>query len=310
MTSSPPTSTEETAPARSLSDHGKTLRRWARYHLVAWLVGYIERQPVTALPRLRRLLLRVFPLVFAAQARRAAELLPAEFAPRRAAILRGMTVNQVMNLLEIFFYEKLLAARPDLVDIEGREHLDRARQSGRGLIVLAAHFGNWELQAYTLVRLGLPLHVIARPQALDQMTTFMNGFRERRGVRVLMANNLSESLRLLAQGEAVGIVSDLDAKEHGFRVPFFGRPASFYPTPVILSVRGRAPLLPMFMERRPDGSHLLRIEPPLTWERGESMTARVRRYVERYEAAFRRRPDLWVWFHERYAHAHLARDEA
>lgn len=309
MTSSPPTSTEESRPPLAWRDRAKTFRRWVRYHLLAGLIRLIERQPLTALPRLRRLLLKVFPLVFAAQTRRAAELLPAEFAPRREAILRGMTVNQVMNLLEIFFYEKLLAARPDLVQIEGGEHLERARQAGRGLIVLAAHFGNWELQAYTLVRLGLPLHVIARPQALDQMTAFMNSFRERRGVRVLMANNLTESLRLLGQGAAIGIVSDLDAKEHGFLVPFFGRPASFYPTPVILSVRGRAPLLPMFMERQPDGSHRLRIEPPLVWERGESMTARIRRYVERYEAAFRRRPDLWVWFHERYAHAHLARVE-
>ncbi|NLI76984.1 MAG: lysophospholipid acyltransferase family protein [Candidatus Riflebacteria bacterium] len=307
MTSSPPTSTEGAAPARPLADRWKDLRRRARFHLVACLSTWIQRQPVTAIPRLRRLLLKVFPLVFHREARRAAELLPAEFAGRREEILRGMAVNQVMNLLEIMFYEKLLAARPDYVRLEGTAILERARQEGRGSIILSGHFGNWELTAYSLVRAGVPLHVIARPQAINQMTEFMNGFRQRRGVKVLMANNLSESLKILHQGLTVGIVSDLDARERGYRVPFFGRDASFYPTPVILSVRGNAPLIPVFGERQPDGSHVVRVGEPVAWERGESMTDRVRKYAACYEEAIRRRPDLWVWFHERYAFAHLGR---
>lgn len=309
MSSLPPISTELTSFAHLLREQCKTFRRWLRYKLLVYLIGIIERQPIDSIPRLRRLFKKIFVLVFSAQLRRASELLPEEFATRKTEILRGMIDNQVMNLLEVFFYEKILAVRPNFIKIEGIDHLERAFLNGRGVIILTAHFGNWELLGYTLVKLGVPLYVIARPQALNQMTDLMNSFRSRRGVKVLMANNLSESLRLLGQGKAIAILADLDAKERGYQVPFFGRPASFYPTPVILSVRTKAPLLPIFLERQPDDSHFLRIEPPIEWQPKETMAVRIRKYVERYEAAIRRRPDLWVWFHERYAMAHLARIE-
>jgi len=118
---------------------------------------------------------------------------------------------------------------------------------------------------------------------------------------------LSASLKLLKEGALVGVVSDLNARERGYRVPFFGREASFYPTPVILSMRGNAPLIPAFIERQSAKKQIIRFESPVEWVPNEKMSQRVSRYVQRYEAAFRRRPDQWVWFHERYAHAELGR---
>ena len=191
----------------------------------------------------------------------------------------------------------------------GREHLEEATRKGKGIIILSAHFGNWEVMGYELRKMGLPLHVLARPQAVNQMTEFMNSFRERRGVKVIMEKSITESLKLLHQGKTVGMLSDLNAREWGYQVEFFGRNASFYSSPVILSVRSGAPLIPSFTERQRDGSLLLRFEAPITWEKGESMRQRVQKYVRRYEEAFRRRPDHWCWFHERYEHAALGRTD-
>ena len=259
------------------------------------------------LPKLQRILMRVLPLFFHKELKRAGELLPAEFTERRDRILRGMSLNQVMNLLEIFFYEKELAARPDFIRVSGTEHILPFLERKQGFILLSGHFGNWELLGYTLAKIGIPIHTIVRPQAINEMTEFMNSFRAKRGMKILMANNLSKSLKLLHQGSGIGIMSDLNARERGYQAMFFGRNASFYPTPVILSVRGNAPLIPVFIERNPDLSHVVRIEPPIEWQRGESMAVRIGKYVSRYESAIRRRPDQWVWFHERYVHADLGR---
>ncbi len=285
----------------------KTCVRQVRVVLVSRLASLIERQPVSRIPRIRALICNLLPLFFRHEEDRARKLLPQEFRSRAEEIIRGMKHNQVMNLLEIILYEKLHAAYPDYLRMDGEKILRDAYSRGRGMIMLSGHFGNWELIGYHLAAIGLPMNVIARPQAVDGMTRLMNEFRERRNCTVLMDNNLSSAFRLLKNGKVIGIVSDLNARERGFQVPFFGRTASFYPTPVILSVRSGAPLIPIFIERQPDGRHIIRVEPEIVWEAGESMVHRIGKYVSRFEAAFRRRPDQWVWFHERYAHAELGR---
>ncbi len=285
----------------------KNLKRTFRYYLLKTLVETITRYPATAVPKIRRLLLKVFPFFFSRELQRAELLLPIEFADRKAQILREMTVNQAQTLLEVFFYEKLIACNPNFIKVIGQEYLEDAARKGKGMIILSAHFGNWEVMGYELRRMGFPLHVQARPQAVNQMTEFMNGFRERRGVKVIMENSISESLKLLSQGKTLGMLADLNAREWGYQVEFFGRNASFYSSPVILSVRSGAPLIPSFTERQPDGSLVLRFESPITWEKGESMRQRIQKYARRYEEAFRKRPDHWCWFHERYAFASLGR---
>ncbi len=291
------------------ADQIKKIKRTLRFYLIRALVNQMTRLPATSVPKLKRLIKKVFNLVFAREIAKAEKLLPAEFADKKGEILKGMADNQVSTLLEVFFYEKLLEHDPDFISIEGLEHLEEACRNQKGFIILSAHFGNWEVMGYTLSRLGYPLHVMARPQAVNQMTDFMNSFRERRNVRVIMENAMPECLKLLSQGKTVGLLSDLNAREWGYQVEFFNRTASFYSAPVILSVRSGAPLIPSFAERLKNGRLKLRFEAPITWEKGETMRQRIQKYVRRYEDAFRRNPDHWCWFHERYLHAELGRTQ-
>lgn len=179
------------------------------------------------MPKLKRLLLKVFPVFFSRQLEKARELLPTEFAGERDSIIKAMAENQITTLLEVLFYEKLIAHDPEIIKVMGKENLEEAVKNGKGMIILSAHFGNWEVMGYTLTRMGFPLHVMARPQAVDQMTEFMNSFRERRNVKVIMHNAMPECLKLLGQGKTVGLLSDLNAREWGYQVSFFGRNASF-----------------------------------------------------------------------------------
>lgn len=285
----------------------KQFKRTLRFYAIKSLIEQIAKLPATAVPRLTRLLFKASPLFFSKEIERARELLPPEFAEQRTKIIAGIAKNQIATLLEVIFYEKLLAQDPDFITVVGKEHIDAALANKKGMIVLSGHFGNWEIIGYTMAKMGIRLNVMARPQAVDQMTRLMNSFRERRQVRVIMSNALPECLKLLSNGRSVGLLSDLNAREWGYQVNFFGRNASFYSAPVILSVRSGAPLIPAFTERQTNGRLVLRFEKPLKWEKGESMRERVQKYVNRYEDAFRRNPDHWCWFHERYKYADLGR---
>lgn len=291
----------------TLKDQCKKYKRILRFYLIKAIVDEIMRKPVTILPKIKRLLMKIFPLLFKKEMGRAATLLPPEFNAEKEQIITGMANNQISTLLEVFCYEKLIENDPKFIKIEGLENLQNAYEKHGTFVILSAHFGNWEIISYTLAKMGYKMNVIARPQAENQMTRLMNSFREKRGIEVVMENNIAESIKRLHKGEIVGLLSDLNAREWGYQTEFFGRAASFYSAPVILSVRGRAPLIPSFSERQKDGSHILRFEEPIEWEKGESMLARIHKYVIRYENEFRRRPDQWCWFHERYEHFDLGK---
>src|SRR3990167_7989000 len=47
------------------------------------------------------------------------------------------------------------------IKIEGEEFLRKARESGRGAIILSAHVGNWELAGAAVALSGYPLYAVA-----------------------------------------------------------------------------------------------------------------------------------------------------
>jgi len=297
----------QSSPDQTVRDKLKAFKRHLRYLFLFSVFRWISRYPVESIFRIKNLIVKLVPFFFEKELEKARENLPPEFASNSEEILRKLTNNQVLTLLEVFFYEKILEAYPDFIFVTGKEILDRAVAEHKGVIILSAHFGNWELIGYTLAKMGYPIYAVARPQAVNSMTRFMNSFRESRGVKVLMDKNLSSSLRLLKKGNFVGILSDLNARERGFRVEFFGRPASFYPTPIILAERSGAILVPTFIERHGKWKQWIRFEEPVAWNPRDTMCGKIRRYVERYENAFRRRPEQWAWFHDRFSLADLGR---
>lgn len=290
-----------------MGDIFKKYKRTIRTWLIKAIVSMITRLEVGSIPKLKRLLLKVFLVIFRKEMELAKELLPTEFQADKDRIVKGMAENQIMTLLEVFFYEKLLAADPDFVKMVGRDNLEKALSENKGLIILSAHFGNWELVGYALAKIGVPLHTMARAQAVDQMTKFMNGFREKRGIKMIMENLLPASIKLLRQNKCVGLLCDLNAKNNGYQVPFFGRTASFYSAVVLLGLRSKAPVIPCFAVRQPDGRQVVMFGKPIEFKRGDSMTNNIRRYVEVYESNFRQYPEQWCWFHNRYELVELGR---
>ena len=47
--------------------------------------------------------------------------------------------------------------------INGWEHLEEARRAGRGVLVMSAHLGTWEMAAHVVGLYAEPMHVIGRP---------------------------------------------------------------------------------------------------------------------------------------------------
>ena len=84
-----------------------------------------------------------------------------------------------------------------------------------------------------------------------------------------------------------------------------GRPKNGTNTPpgaAILALRTKAPVVSVFIRRRPEGGHLVTFEPiPIEGERvSGQVLALTARFTAAIEAAIRKSPSEWVWWHERW----------
>ncbi len=121
---------------------------------------------------------------------------------------------------------------------EDIEPLVAAEASGRPLIILTAHYGNWELAAFMLTDFGVKAHLVARPLDNPYLDELVRNFRESRGHTVLTKQgSASDLLTILQNGGKICTLADQDAGEQGLFVDFFGRPASTHRAVANLALR-------------------------------------------------------------------------
>ncbi len=192
------------------------------------------------------------------------------------------------------------------IDVRNGDALRRALSAGRGAIVVSAHFGNWEWLPLALSRLiGQPLTSVARPMDNPLIEDRLLRLREFLGSRIVYRQGaLRRILAALDQGAPVYMLIDQNTvrREAEF-VEFFGRPAATASTPAQLHLRRGVPLLPAFLVRQGRRA-VVEIGEPLVFAPGGDRLADERQLTQALtsiiEEQVRRRPEQWLWFHDRW----------
>jgi KDO2-lipid IV(A) lauroyltransferase len=191
------------------------------------------------------------------------------------------------------------------VELQGIEHLEAALAAGRGALTITAHYGNWELLAARVAKMGYPVNVIARDADDPATNLFINEIRGDLGYRVISRSNaMRRALECLRQNELLAILLDQNTKSGEIFVDFFGHPAATATGPAVLARRTGAPLIPVFIHRTANGRHLGQFLPPVTWEATDDKEQEVREITTRLtkviEGQVRAEPDQWFWIHNRW----------
>lgn len=212
--------------------------------------------------------------------------------------------------------EILRFPRPNADDVlsrvrfEGWEHVEAAREAGKGVVMVTAHFGNWELLGAAVTAKGLPLHVLVQPPSQDAFGRLFHEFRARVGVATWPnagPASLRPVLRALARNEALGLLADQHGESQDAIVRLFGHPVSAPTGPFFFARRTGARVLAMFTIRQPDHTHVVRIHPvPVTADAEADAQA----LYSLYEREIRENPDHWLWAHDRWAREQELRQPA
>ncbi len=194
-----------------------------------------------------------------------------------------------------------------LCRISGVEHLRSALDDGRGAMLTTAHCGNWELLNARLPVAAVPLTIAVRRLDDPRLDRMVTSLRCRFGTEVVPRGETAGRVlaRALASNRVDGLLIDQDIRDvPGVFVPFFGRPAWTPSGAAMLAIRLRAPVIPGFIHRLPDGTHEATIHPPLPIPTDGSLEDRVQELTAAataaIEAQIRAYPEQWVWMHRRW----------
>ena len=226
----------------------------------------------------------------------------------RKAIARSTFRNLGRVAAEFYFLPRLNEKNVgQYISLEGLENFHRAYDKGKGVLLLGAHFGNWEWMGASIpLQIHHPCHVIFRP--LDNH--FFDELVER--LRIVTGNQtipkekaMGHILRLLKRGEVVGILLDQNMSwQEGVFVSFFGELACTNTGMALLALKTGAAVVPAFNIRERDGRYRVIIEPevPLirTGDKDLDVLKNTELFTQIIERYIRNYPDHWLWVHQRW----------
>ncbi len=179
-----------------------------------------------------------------------------------------------------------------------------ARKTGRGVLLVTPHLGNWEFGSAYLRKQGVSLQVITMAEPGEDLTQLRQASRARREIETIVIGNdpfaFLEVIRRLESGATVALLIDRPPPPSAVTVEFFGRPFAASIAAAELARASGCVLLPVYVPRHKSGyaAHVL---PPVPYDRAtirdrESRRKLTQRILRAFEPVIRQHPEQWYHF--------------
>ncbi len=178
-----------------------------------------------------------------------------------------------------------------------------------GVIVITAHYSNWELAAQFLAKNGLPMLAIGRigsNKIIEKKLT--TPFRGKYGNRAIDKNRSMVAMaKTLKSGGNVGMLIDQKTSgTHSANVPFFGFDAPTTISTASLKLKFDPLVVPIGIVRKSRGKYEMYIDESIDYkaqdvkEEKEKLVAMTAKYNKAIEHIISRDSSQWFWMHNRW----------
>ena len=257
---------------------------------LAWVVYLLH-------VRLRQVGMRNLTMVF-----------PEKSEAERARILRGEFASLGRQLAEVCQFPRYTRENVEQVVVyDGLENYQNAYARGKGVLFLTAHFGGWELSAFTHSLHGHWMHVVVRAMDNVYLDRLIRQYRTMHGNQIVEKDDFVRGLlAAMRAGEVVGILMDTNmTPPQGIFVDFFGIPACTASGLARIALKTNAAVVPTFTIWDADlGKYRLRFDPAVELVRTDDLEADIKTNTQRFtsiiEEYVRKYPEQWLWVHRRW----------
>ncbi|MGA1840648.1 MAG: lysophospholipid acyltransferase family protein [bacterium] len=225
-------------------------------------------------------------------------------------ITRRLFRNYARYLVDYarFYYLNTKQLKDAIPSVEGIEYFHQAVNRGKGILLLTAHLGNWELGSLFFSHLGIPVNVVTLPDEDKHVHKIRQQYRLGHQIRTITIRHspldgLWQILQALKRNELVAMLVDRYLREGGELIDFFQGKAYFPKGIVYLAQISGATVLPAFVVKNKDSNYQGIICKPLILDENydkkvspEYVQKNLRRIALSFEGIIRRFPDQWYNF--------------
>ena len=219
------------------------------------------------------------------------------------ALVRENTRCFARMLADYFLCAGHHAARANdlLESTDGWEHIATAQAAGRGIILVTAHLGHWELGGLLLALRGLHMTVVTLPEPSAALTRWRGACRQCLGIGTVAVGPghdfaFVEMLRTLRGNGCLAMLVDRPYHGTGIPVRQFGRTTEYSTAAAMLAHHTGAAVIPAFVLRLPNHRYRAITCPAVPMRTGplrEVLRENTQRIADVFEVRIREHPEQW-----------------
>ena len=218
-------------------------------------------------------------------------------------IIQSMWENYGRILAEYVFLKDFRKEKlNDYLEIEGKEHLNKVRDSNEQVVFVSGHFNNFELMAMQIEKSGINLAAIYRP--LNNI--FLNGIMEKIRTKYICKNQIKkgrsgtrELLKSFNNKNSIALMIDQRVSE-GEKSNFFGQDAFTTTIPAQLVKKFGCKIVPIHIERYNNFYFKMKVEEPINYNKDSTTDEITLSLNKLLENMILKNPSQWIWSHNRW----------
>ena len=251
---------------------------------------------------------------------------------RRAAtsnlrhVMRGASPKKVDRAVRGVFHNVMrnyydLCRAPDMSDEElnsrivfdqvGWQGVLDLQKAGKGLLLVGAHFGSFDMITHVIDRRGVDVTALIAQVKPAWLSDWITNMRGARGLKMLVVDTeekegsegtnmaaLLGGMRQLRSGGVLGVLADRNTEGTGVRISFFGQETFVASGAAKMALRARAHVVVALCRRLPGNRFGVTFSEPIPPTGSASNEADLKAFLtqifSRFERHFRRNPEQWV----------------
>jgi len=226
---------------------------------------------------------------------------------KKEKIIKACYLNLVLLLVDFVKNQGISKeALSKKVIFENTSILIDALNSGSKVILMTAHYGNWELLPLSIAAKFGPLTGVGRKLDSDVMDQILSKNRQQFDIEMLDKKGaMRDMITVLKNNRMLGLLVDQNTSENeGILVDFFGKPVRHTPSAAILARRFDALIIPAFITTKDHKQYQITFYEPIatekTKDKEKDILDSVQKQAKITEEVIRKKPEEWFWLHKRW----------
>ena len=222
---------------------------------------------------------------------------------RKKQIIKNSYKNLVYNIYEFIQNQTLkLEDFEQKIDIVDEHHLTDAIKNKRKIILITAHYGNWEYGNIYIPLKYAPTTMVGRPLNNRFLNDELDKTRTKNNNEMLTKNEASRGLvKALKNDRILGLVIDQNNSK-GVEVDFLNNKIKMIDSASRLAMKFDAVIIPVFFTPKEFSKYEMRLYKPIEaneYKNKEQGLEKLTQYQANILSAhIIKQPDFWLWQHK------------